>query len=372
VQNEPWLPNDIRILYVAYPLLTVSDDSAGGAEQVLWTLEREVSRCGGKTTVAASLGSRVAGDLFATGDPCSQLDDFERRNCQHQGRIVEFVNRRKRDGQPFDLVHEMSGSFWTRAAEIDSPVLATLHLPRDYYPAGSFENVPANVTFNFVSETQARDFGPLSAAPSAVVRNGIALDGFTPNLSSDGRSGLVWLGRVCEEKGTHLALEIARKASMPITIAGQTYPFSYHHRYFENEVAPRLNSTPHARFIGPASGHEKNRLLCGAKALLVTSLVAETSSLVAMEAAASGTPVIAFRRGALAEVVRDRVSGLLVDRVEDAVEAVLHIDEINQVACAQHARSHFSSQVMAARYLQLYSHVMGDYDSAAPRSRWSA
>jgi len=257
-------------------------------------------------------------------------------------------------------VHDMSGSFWTRAAEIDSPVLATLHLPRDFYPAGSFENVPANVKFNFVSETQARDFGPLSAAPCAVVRNGMALDGFTPNLSSDGRSRLMWLGRICEEKGTHLALEIARMASMPITIAGQTYPFSYHQRYFENEVAPRLASMPDAKFIGPVSRQEKNRLLCGAKALLVTSQVAETSSLVAMEAAASGTPVIAFRCGALAEVVRDGITGFLVDRVEDAVQAVRHLEEINPAACVQHARERFSSRTMAAKYVRLYAWLTRD------------
>ncbi len=73
-----------RVLYVAYPLLTVSDESAGGAEQVLWTLEHEMARqktgqMNVLTTVAASAGSRVSGELFSTGEPCSQPDDYDRR-----------------------------------------------------------------------------------------------------------------------------------------------------------------------------------------------------------------------------------------------------------------------------------------------------
>lgn len=348
----------MRILYTAYPLLTVSEDSAGGAEQVLSTLEREISRRGVTTTVAASSGSRVAGELFATGDPCNRADDFERRNRQHQDRIIEFVNRRAREGQRFALVHDMSGSFWTRAAEIDVPVLATLHLPRHFYPAVFFENVAANVTFNFVSEAQVRAFGALDGDVLAVISNGISLDGFALIPGREQRNGLLWLGRICEEKGTHLAIEIARRASIPITVAGQVYPFSYHQLYFDNEVTPRLSAMPDAKFVGPVSRQEKSRLLCEAKALLITSQVQETSSLVAMEAAASGTPVIAFCRGALAEVVRDGTTGFLVDGVEDAVGALCRIDEISSATCVRYARDHFSSEAMAAKYLQLYASLI--------------
>jgi hypothetical protein len=118
-----------RILYVAYPLLQVSEESPGGAEQILWTLEREVARGGMHTAVAASAGSRVSGELFSTGEPCTQPDDYERRCMEHEDRVVEFVRGRAREDKAFDLVHDMSGSFWKRAAEIDTPVLATLHLP---------------------------------------------------------------------------------------------------------------------------------------------------------------------------------------------------------------------------------------------------
>src|SRR5262245_38980863 len=105
----------LRILYVAYPLLTVSCESAGGAEQVLWTLEREMAGRGVLTTVAASQGSRVSGELFSTGDSCIQPDDYERRRSEHEHLVVELVRRHAGQGMAFQLVHDMSGSFWQRA-----------------------------------------------------------------------------------------------------------------------------------------------------------------------------------------------------------------------------------------------------------------
>src|SRR5215469_8742852 len=166
---------DLRILYVAYPLLTVSARSAGGAEQVLWTLEREMSRRGARTWVAASAGSEVSGELFVTGEPCFVPDDFERRNREHQDKVVEFVRAFSHQGRPFDLVHDQSGSFWQRAKEVDIPVLATLHLPRSFYSAQLFSDIPENVVFNCVSTSQAGSFAELNPA---VVRNGVLLDQF--------------------------------------------------------------------------------------------------------------------------------------------------------------------------------------------------
>jgi glycosyltransferase involved in cell wall biosynthesis len=352
----------IRILYVAYPLLTVSDESAGGAEQILWTLEREIARRGELTTIAASAGSRVSGELFSTGDPCTQPDDYERRRTEHEDRVVDFVRQREREGKAFDLVHDHSGSFWRRAAEIDTPVLATLHLPLSFYPAGSFAEVPANVRFNCVSDSQARSFADLEAM-IGVAPNGIALDCFGGDEGEDvqrgtgDRKGLLWLGRICEEKAPHLALEIAANAGLPITLAGQVYPFSYHQQYFEREVVPRLREMPDAEFIQAPSVTLKRELLRKARAVLITSLAEETSSLVAMEAAAAGTPVVALRRGALPEVVRDGVTGFLVEDVAQAVLALENISSIHPKTCVQNAHENFRSAKMAERYSALYERI---------------
>ena len=343
---------EFRVLYVAYPLLTVSEASAGGAEQVLWTLEREMAGRDVVTTVAASAGSRVSGELFSTGEPCSRTDDFERRNREHQDAILQLVRQRTVEGRPFHLIHDMSGSFWTRATEIDLPVLATLHLPRHFYPATQFENVPENVSFNCVSQSQARSFLELKQL-TGVVPNGIALDRFLPG---DGeRNGLLWLGRICEEKGPHLALDIAGRAGLPIVIAGQVYPFSYHQQFFAREVEPRLRANAHATWIDCPLDEFKRKLLRESAALLITSQVDETSSLVAIEAAASGIPVVAFRRGALPEVVKNEVTGFVVEDVDDAVEALKEIENISCEDCARYAQTHFSSAKMAGEYQRLYS-----------------
>ena len=348
-------PSQLRILYVAYPLLTVSEASAGGAEQVLWTLEREMARRGALTTVAASAGSRVSGALFSTVDPCTQNDDFERRNHEHQDKIVEFVRQRKQEGRPFDLIHDMSGSFWPRGAEIETPVLATLHLPRHFYPPEYFENIPANVAFNCVSVSQARSFDGIRQV-MGVVPNGIPLDRFEPN---DGkRQGLLWLGRICEEKGPHLALDIAARSGWPIVIAGQVYPFSYHRRFFEREIEPRLRQNPNARWVDSPSAPLKCDLLRSAATLLITSQVNETSSLVAMEAGACGTPVIAFRRGALPEVVKDGVTGFVVEGIAEALDALKRLPTLSSGECHANALLHFSPVAMADGYDLLYSTLL--------------
>jgi glycosyltransferase involved in cell wall biosynthesis len=355
-----------RILYISYPLLTVSQESAGGAEQVVWTLEREMARRGIPTAVAASAGSRISGQLVPTGEPCSQPDDFERRNREHQETIIRFLRR----SHSFDLVHDMSGSFWTRASEVDIPVLATLHLPRSFHAPRSFGHLPPNLAFNCVSQSQARSFSDI---PNMLgfIPNGIALDHFEAKIQPDAplnvRQGLLWLGRICEEKGPHLALEVAARARMPITIAGQVYPFSYHQQYFEREVAPRLRQMPEAKLVVSPSLVEKRRLLREARALLVTSLVEETSSLVAMEAAASGTPVIAFRRGALPEVVRDQVTGFMVDSAEEAARACERIAFISPQTCIGYARDNFDSSRMANGYAELYERVLSMCGATAAR-----
>jgi glycosyltransferase involved in cell wall biosynthesis len=211
-------------------------------------------------------------------------------------------------------------------AEVNVPVLATLHLPCSFYPVHSFEDIPPNVSFNCVSGSQSRSFAGLNAM-LGIVPNGIPLDSFEPPAESRAeqdpvtREGLLWLGRICQEKAPHLALEIAGRAGLPITLAGQVYPFSYHQQYFDREVVPRLRQIPNATFVPAPSFAIKRDLLRHTKALLITSLAEETSSLVAMEAAASGTPVVAFRRGALPEVVKDHVTGFMVEDVASAVDA---------------------------------------------------
>ncbi len=115
--------------------------------------------------------------------------------------------------------------------------------------------------------------------------------------------------------------------------------------------------SPNAEFVSAPSAELKRRLLRQAKALLITSQADETSSLVAMEAAASGTPVIAFRRGALPEVVQDGVTGFLVEDAAQAVLALQRISSVSPKACVQYAQENFSAAKMAERYSTLYEQL---------------
>lgn len=346
----------LRILYVAYPLLPVTEQSAGGAEQVLWTLEREMHGRGHSTTVAASSGSKVAGVLFDTGEPAGRLDQFEIRSEQQTRLILEWLESGA--VAQFDFVHDMSGSFWQQANGIGLPVLATLHLPRSLYKHVDFSTVPDCVSFNCVSRSQTEEFRDLFRMLEPIP-NGIAIDRFASGIvPCQEREYLLWLGRICEEKGPHTALDVAHAAGAKLIIAGTVYPFLYHQKYFAREVIPRLKRAGNrAKYVDGPAFSEKLDLIRNARALLISSEINETSSLVAMEAAACGTPVIALRRGALEEVIADGITGFLVDSSEEMPSALRRIDQIDSEECRCYAEEHYSAAKMADGYFALYTRI---------------
>jgi glycosyltransferase involved in cell wall biosynthesis len=317
------------------------------------TLEREMAALGHRTTVAASEGSRVAGRLLATGEPASASDQYEARERQHSERILEYLRCHPSE---FDLVHDESGSFFRHAAQCDVPMLATLHLPRSFYREEFFGEVGPNLYFNCVSHSQASSFVDL---PNflGVVQNGIAIERFP--FCDEKQDYVLWMGRICEEKGTHLAIAAAREAGVPLVIAGQVYPFSYHRDYFEREVLPHVSGEGSlATFVDSPSFSQKVELLRHARAVLLTSAAAETSSLVAMEAMACGTPAIALRSGAFPEIVADRSTGYIVKVLAEIVAALAMIPEVSPATCRARAEKFFAASNMVADYEKLYSIVL--------------
>jgi glycosyltransferase involved in cell wall biosynthesis len=248
-----------------------------------------------------------------------------------------------------DVIHMHGIDFLEYLPPAGVPVVVTLHLPLSWYPARAFSLARSNSYLVCVSESQKHK-GLSAAARCRVIRNGIRVEDYDP--ASEKGNYVVALGRICEEKGFHIALDAASDARIPLVLAGQVFTYEAHQEYFEAMIQPRLAGTH--RFIGPVGRRRKNDLLAGARCLLVPSLVDETSSLVAMEALACGTPVVAFRRGALTEIVENGCTGFLVDSPEQMAQAILDAGQLSSSLCRERAERNFSAACMVRDYFSLY------------------
>lgn len=339
----------LTVLNIAYPLAPVGIDSVGGSEQVLSSLDHALAAAGHRSIVIACAGSQIAGELHAFPAPPKIGRITDARHTARQNairRITADVLRRER----VDVIHMHGLDFYSYLPPPGPPMLATLHLPPSWYPPEALAPDREDTWVNGVSESQMRDVppGPCLLAP---IPNGVPVARLGAVHPRKCRFALT-LARVCPEKGLHLALDAARAADVPMLLAGGVFPYPAHQDYFHAEILPRLDRR--RRYLGPVGFARKRRLLAAARCLLVPSLVAETSSLVAMEAASCGTPVIAFRNGALPDVVEDGRTGFLVDDVAAMADAIRRVDLIDPAVCRETARRRFSIERMATAYIDRY------------------
>jgi glycosyltransferase involved in cell wall biosynthesis len=166
---------------------------------------------------------------------------------------------------------------------------------------------------------------------------------------------LAFLGRIAPEKGVDRAIEIARRAGLPLRIAAKVDPAD--RDYFEARILPLLNA-PGVHFVGEISEAEKSDFLGGALALLFPISWPEPFGLVMIEAMACGTPVIAFNQGAVPEIVRHGVTGFIVKTVDQAVKSVERLAEIDRVTVRATFERYFSVEVMATNYEVAYTDVL--------------
>ena len=166
-------------------------------------------------------------------------------------------------------------------------------------------------------------------------------------------------GRIEEIKGTHLAIEVARRTGFKLCIAGNVPPDQQ--QYFELRIKPSIDGQ-HVVYVGPVDDTQKNCLLGRARALLMPVLWEEPFGIVMVEAMACGTPVIGLDRGAISEVVEDGVSGFVRPDVDGLVEAVGRIGEIDRHRCRDRVERQFSDTVLTERYLSAYRDVIAACD----------
>ena len=344
----------MTVLSIAYPFAPIGPDCVGGAEQILTYLDQALVAAGHTSLVLACEGSAAAGTLISFPQSCGELNNKDKQEfCRRQ---LQAALDRTLATQQIDLIHMHGFDFHEYRVPPEIPILVTLHLPFAWYPYEIWSKLPANVYVQFVSKTQQLSC-PAALSHAPVIPNGVEI---SPARKKTGDFAIV-LGRICPEKNQHAALEAGFLANTAVALGGRVFPFAEHQAYFCDKVAPLLQQKhPSIRhiFYGPLSRARSLQLLSKAKCLLHPTLAPETSSLAAMEAMAAGTPVIAYRSGALPEIVEHGITGFLVDSVEEMAAAIHRVHTIRAEDCLVAAAQRFSKQRMIEQYFQLYYKII--------------
>jgi glycosyltransferase involved in cell wall biosynthesis len=310
----------------------------GPWEQITSLLAEGLTARGVDVTLFATLDSITAGSLDGVC-PRGYADD-----PSLDGRVWEamHVAHALSRSAEFDIVHNhLDWLPLAFAGHCRAPLVTTIH---GFSGAGILPAY-ASARSAYVSISDADRSPGLDYV--ATVYHGIDLDslGFNPR----GGERLVVFGRIHPDKGVHTAIEIARRAGLPLTICGIVQD----KRYFDEEVAPHIDGKQ-VKFLGAVGPEQRGEILGGARALLHPIAFDEPFGLSVVESMACGTPVIAFRRGSMAEVVDPGVTGFLVDTVDEAVSAVSRVDTIDRAGCRAQAEHRFGADRMVSGYLGVY------------------
>jgi glycosyltransferase involved in cell wall biosynthesis len=317
----------------------------GPWEQFASLLTEGLVARGVDVTLFATADSLTSGRLASVvARAYSEDPDMEPKvaECLHIAHAFE------RAGE-FDIIHN-SFDFLplTYTGLVETPVLTTIH------GFSSDRILPVYQRYN-----ESTDYVAISDAdrhPSldylATIHHGIDTDAFSLHPSSGGY--LLFFGRIHSDKGTVEAIDIALAAGLPLVIAGIVQD----QQYFDERVAPRLDGE-RVSFIGAVSTQERSELLGGAHALLHPIGFDEPFGYSVVEAMACGTPVVAFRRGSMAELIEDGKTGFLVDDVTGAVAAVGHAATLDRAAIRAQAVARFGIVRMVDDYIRAYAELLG-------------
>jgi glycosyltransferase involved in cell wall biosynthesis len=337
----------LRVAIVAPPWYSVPPDGYGGIELLIYLLARELPKRGHHVTVIGGQGRGGEFELISLA-PSSWEEklgtrDQEPLNCAYLVEAHDLVRRRA-----FDVVHENNYTGMTIAAcmGLPTPVVATIHGDLTEADGRFFSTIDSRVKLVGISAAQQRQVAGVRWR--GMVHN--AFDPDTVELGLEKEDYLVELARISPDKAQHIAIEVARKVGCPLVLAGKVDDAE--REYFEKEVEPHLGES--VRWIENVAGKEKAQLLARAKAMLFPIQWEEPFGIAMVEAMASGTPVLATKRGAAVEVVEDGVTGFLADDVEGLVEAYGKLGEIDPRRCSERAHERFGPAPMAEGYESIY------------------
>ena len=295
--------------------------------------------------------------LFATADSITagRLEAVVPHGYSEGGldaKVMEMLhvsNVFERAGE-FDLIHNQADFVPLAFSRlVDTPMVTTIHGFSSERIVPVFKAYEDRVQYVAIS---AADRHP-TLRYAATIHHGIRLDDFP--FDPVGSEDLLFFGRMHPDKGAGEAIRVARTAGRRLVMAGIVQDEGYYAR----EVAPFLDGE-RVTHVGAVGGEQRLCALGGARALLHLIDFEEPFGLSVIEAMACGTPVIAYRRGSMPELIQNGVNGFLVDNVDEAVAAVERIDEIDRSACRATVAASFSIDTMAERYIELYRQLASE------------
>jgi glycosyltransferase involved in cell wall biosynthesis len=339
----------MRIAQVAPLYESVPPRYYGGTERVVsWLTEKLVSM-GHDVTLFASADSVTNARLIPICDKALRLHEACIDPLAHHILMMERVFDRIED---FDLIHfHIDYLHFTRSRRQRTPCLTTLHGRLDIPDLVPLYREFREVPLVSISDSQRR---PLSWVNwVGTVHHGMPVNALPFGTGAGGY--LAFLGRVSPEKGLDRAIQIAIRAGKPLKIAAKVDRADSD--YFRNKIQPLLRH-PLIEFIGEIGNSEKPDFLGNAEALLFPVNWPEPFGLVMIESMACGTPVIAFPRGSVPEVISNGVNGYIVEDVEEAVTAVRRLPELDRCQCREYFELNFSDDRMAEGYLNVYQKLI--------------
>jgi glycosyltransferase involved in cell wall biosynthesis len=359
----------LRIALLAPPWLPVPPTGYGGIESVTSLLADALVARGHDVTLLAAPGSRSSARVVSLLDRLYPHEiGASVVEADHAARALAYVERAERDGAAFDVLHDHSG--WVTLAMADRvsvPVVHTIHGSFDAHASRFYAAHGHKAALTYISRAQAAA-RPVGLAIDAIVHNPIDVDAWPTDVAKD--DYLLWVGRMCPEKGPHRAIRVARRTGRRLVIAGPVQPGQ--EAFFAESIEPDLDER--ITYIGEVGGRRKLELFAGAAAFLMPISWPEPFGMVMVEAMAAGTPVLAFAAGAAPEVVEPGRSGLLVGDEDAMAEAVDQVTDLSPHECRASARERFSPDQIAARYEAVYRAVATSADDrrVPALSEWEA
>lgn len=342
------LPKQMKIAQIAPLYESVPPKLYGGTERVVATLSNELVQCGHDVTLFASADSRTSALLVPVRDRAIRLDVAPLKSdvAAHLAMLHEV----KRHTAQFDILHFHTEMLHMPIFEKHaSKCVTTVHGRLDMADLSAAYGCWPDFGLISVSNNQRR---PLATANwIATVAHGLPIERY-PFQPHPCGNYLAFLGRASPEKGLDTAINIARRAGLPLKIAAKIE--SVDRPYFESVIEPMLQP-PSIEFMGEIAEEQKPGFLGNALALLFPIRWPEPFGLVMIEAMACGTPVIAFNRGAVPEIVEHGVSGFIVETEDEALHAIGRLHELGRRRVRAIVDDRFTAQTMGRGYLDAYS-----------------